>query len=411
MRWTTPAHTVLAAGVAAAASLAAVVAAAPAATAATTTTVDYACTSPLGPSTMSVDFESPYLDPPEVSVITLSSRHDGRGTVRLKGALPGAIAQEAVQRGATSMYVGGHVDLTKDYDPTGGAPSLVGGADVPLGDQAGPTDVAFQQAAVHWIVEPGLREIRVGTASFAVRFHDADGALVWGPVALTCTVPAPAVIDTIWLRSESEVQLTMGNQSPEVPHPIFAYGEPVPVEAQVRVRGSRAAAGWVDFSLGGVTQRVALDDRGTARATFPGPVDRTATNPVISTTNFITAAYVPADSRYFRATASYPALVPVTFATTEPRVRITGTDADRRTRVKVRVEPAFESSPSGTVRVNLRRLGSRGHWSKTKAIGSRSRAVAGFGKLPRGRYKVVVKYRGDDNHLGSRTVRTFRVRR
>jgi hypothetical protein len=37
--------------------------------------------------------------------------------------------------------------------------------------------------------------------------------------------------------------------------------------------------------------------------------------------------------------------------------------------------------------------------------------VAGFGTLARGRYKVVVKYRGDDNHLGSRTVRTFRVRR
>lgn len=371
---------------------------------------DYACTSPLGVTQMSVSYESPYPDPPAVSTIGVDPRHDGRAHMRVHSAVPGAIAREAAERGAVSMRVGGTIDLTTDTNPLGTQPNLVGGSTVPLGDQTTPTDVPFDQSAVYWIFEPGLREVRADTAAFSIRFHRADGSLVWGPVEMTCSAPAAPVVDTVWVRSASEVEVTMGDESARNPNPVFAYGERVPVKAGVLVKGRRPAAGWVDFSLGGITRRVALDDKGAARTSFAGPTDRSATKPVVSTTNYLTASYVPADPRYYETSDSYPRLVRVTFAPTKPRVQVRGKDADRVTRVHVRVDPAFDSSPAGRVRVNLFHLGSREHWTTSRTINRSSRTVAGFGRLSPGRYKVVAKYRGDDNHLGSKTVRNFRVR-
>lgn len=398
-------------GIAATLALGASILAAPQASAADQTAVAYACQSPLGATQMSVSYESPYPDPPAVYTIGVDPRNDGRVLMSVQGAVPGGIAQEAARRGAVNMVVGGQIDLTTDVNPLGSQPNLVGGSIVPLGDQTTPTDVPFSQAAVYWIIEPGLREIRANTAAFSILFHRADGSLVWGPVEVTCSAATAPVVDTVWVRSASAVTFTMGEQSPTTPNPIFAYGERVPVRASVVVKGRRPAAGWVEFRLGGVTRRIALDDEGTARASFAGPTDRSANNPVVSDSNFVYVSYVPADPRYYQASDSYPRLVPVAFAPTKPRVRVRGKDADRATRVRVRVDPAFDSSPTGKVRINLFRLGSRKHWTTSRTVNRSSRAVAGFGKLRAGRYKLVVKYRGDDNHLGSRAVERFRVRR
>lgn len=371
----------------------------------------YTCTSPLGTTQMSVTYESPYPDPPAVYTIGVDPRHDGRALMRLRGAVPGPIAQEAASRGAVSMFVNGDVDLTTDINPLGSQSNMVAGAETLLEDQTTATDVPFEQSAYYWIVEPGAREIRADTLNLSIDFRAADGSVVWGPVEVACSAPARPVIDTVLVRSASVVSFTMGGQSATTPNPVFAYGERVPVEASVVVKGRRPAAGWVDFRLGGVIQRVALDAEGTARTSLAGPADRTATNPVVSDSNFVYVSYVPADPRSYQASDAYPRLVPVTFAPTKPRVRVKGKDADRATRVQVRVEPAFDSSPTGKVRINLFRRGSRKHWTTSRTVDRSSRAVAGFGKLRPGRYKVVVKYRGDDNHLGSRTVRKVRVRR
>jgi hypothetical protein len=62
------------------------------------------------------------------------------------------------------------------------------------------------------------------------------------------------------------------------------------------------------------------------------------------------------------------------------------------------------------VRITLTRLGRRGTSVEARALEA-GVARAGFGRLPHGRYRVVVIYRGDAEHSEIIRTRQFRVKR
>lgn len=67
--------------------------------------------------------------------------------------------------------------------------------------------------------------------------------------------------------------------------------------------------------------------------------------------------------------------------------------------------------PTGKVKLVLRKVGNKGFHKVRRGSLTKGSRTFSLGKLGKGKYKVVTKYRGDANHLRSRTVKRFRVRR
>jgi len=67
--------------------------------------------------------------------------------------------------------------------------------------------------------------------------------------------------------------------------------------------------------------------------------------------------------------------------------------------------------PTGKVKLILRKVGNLGFLKAKSGTLAKGARTFNLGRLGRGRYKVVVKYLGDSNHLRSKTVKRFRVRR
>lgn len=89
---------------------------------------------------------------------------------------------------------------------------------------------------------------------------------------------------------------------------------------------------------------------------------------------------------------------------------VSGTHVRERT-FAIRVVGANSTVPSGKVKLVLRKVGNKSfHKVRRRSLTKGSRTFT-LGKLGKGKYKVVTKYRGDANHLRSRTVKRFRVRR
>ncbi len=412
-------RTVLAAGLAAVVTSGLTVATAPGAGAAPTT-VDYACqTSTGGTVAMSFGFEAEAPDPP--GTVTLFNSPQLMN-MRMESAVPGGLAKSAADDGASMVDVSVRTSFSDAYPSaqTSWRTSTFSVSEpVQLGDQSEPTSRPFEGRGTHSLLQSGVNDLRPGDLDVRFGFMDADGAVVGEPVALTCTTPSAPVADTVWVKSVTFLDLLVGtdNWDEAWEKRTYAYGQPIPVRVRVGAWNTTAPAGWVDLTLDGVARLVPLDANGEAVAMIPGPADRAGYHTVGAT-------FVPADPTFYGAgTRSHPpgginypnpASIPVTFARAKPHVRVTGTRTERRTKVHVRVVPEFASTPTGDVRVNLRRLGTKEHWSKTqniRVVDGRSRVLAGFGRLPRGRYKLVVKYRGDADHLGSRAFEKVRVRR
>lgn len=411
-------RTFLAAGLAAVVTSGLTVATAPAAGTAPTT-VDYACQTSTGATVaMSFGFEAEAPDPP--GTVTLFNSPQLMN-MRMESEVPGALAKKAVDDGASMVDVSVTTSFSDAYPSAQAswrASTFSVSEPVQLGDQSPPTPRPFVGRGTHSLLQPGVNDLRPADLDVRLDFMDADAAVV-ERLDLTCTTPSAPVADTVWVNSVTFLDLLVGtdNWDEAWAKRSYSYGQPIPVRVRVGAWGTRYPSGWVDVTLDGVTRRVTLDAAGQAALLMPGP-------PVRAGHHAVSASYVPADPTFYGGgTTAHPpggtnypnpAAVPVKFATTSPHVRVTGKRADRRTRVHVRVDPQFDSTPTGKVRVNLRRLGTRKHWSKTKnvrVVDGRSKVLAGFGTLPRGRYKLVVKYRGDVDHLGSRAFEKFRVRR
>ncbi|UUZ58433.1 hypothetical protein [Nocardioides sp. B-3] len=67
--------------------------------------------------------------------------------------------------------------------------------------------------------------------------------------------------------------------------------------------------------------------------------------------------------------------------------------------------------PTGKVKLVLRKVGNKGFHKVKRGSLTKGSRTFNLGRPGKGKYKVVVKYAGDTNHLKSKTVKRFRVRR
>ena len=297
----------------------------------------------------------------------------------------------------------------RSFDGTVTAKATVGttNVDVPhavprttIPDQTTATAVPFTAtsgALPFTAATPGRVDIKVGDLAAALTFYDGAGANPT-PVNLTCAAPPgqPALVDSIVVVARTTTSLTLTKSASQ-------YGEDVTATAKVVGTGAAVGAndGDVAFSVDGKITTAKIDKDGIATLVLPD----TAVG-----AHSVSASFVPKDTTRFEGSASAAQAWNVSTVRTKVRVPVTGKRVGSVTRVGVTAKGAFDTVPTGKVTIKLKRIGKAGRWVKVRKLDDAGSARAGFGKLAKGRYRVVVKYRGDANHDSKRKLKTFRVK-
>lgn len=277
-------------------------------------------------------------------------------------------------------------------------------AKTPMPIQATATQVPFAatSAALPFTAPatPGDVAIRAGDLTATLNFYDdADATTAGSPLKLTCTAPPgqPALVDTIAVVSRSSTTLTLSKSASQ-------YGEDVTATAKVTTTAGAAgpADGDVAFAVDGVVTRAKVDRDGIATLVLPD----TAVG-----AHRVTATFVPRDVTHYDGSTTAAQTWDVSKVRTKMRVPVTGKRVGTVTRVAVRAKGAFDTVPTGKVTIKLKRANATKKWIKVRKLDDQGKATAGFGKLKKGRYKVVVTYRGDTNHNAKKKVKRFRVTR
>ena len=180
-----------------------------------------------------------------------------------------------------------------------------------------------------------------------------------------------------------------------------AYGDgSVRATAQVVV-AQGAANGKVYFAVDGTSYMTSINSTGSASLTLPRdtPVGVHA----------VTATFVPRYPDQQSASASSAVGWVVEQVRTRLQLQVTGRRTRVATTVRAQVDGDYGTRPSGRVRVVLHRTGTRGAVRVVVPVGPTGLAVASLGRLPRGAYRAVVTYAGDEQHLRQRRVERFRV--
>lgn len=241
---------------------------------------------------------------------------------------------------------------------------------------------------------PGAVEITGGDISGTWQFYDGvDPA--GPPVAVTCEAHAgkPPVIDTIAVVATSTTSLTLDRTASE-------YGQDVTATAKVTTSAG-TPDGDVAFSVDGLATKARVGKDGVATLVLP---DAPAGS------HSVTATFVPRDATTYDGSTSAAQAWTVAKARTRMRIPVTGRTTTVVTRVGVKAKGVFDTVPTGKVRIKLKRIGKRGKWLKVRTLEAGA-ARAGFGRLKKGRYQVVVVYRGDANHRYLTKAKKFRVTR
>ena len=357
---------------------------------AATESVTYSCTAPgETPFDLSViaDSNAPakmYVGDSVTPVITAVS------------ALPGSLAQARQVLGAES------------FDGTVVANGALNGTTVPvsqtipntpLGDQTTPTNVPFTASGPAPLPlkpgAPGDLVLTAGDFDATFNFKAGDGTTVVDTIAAACKAPpgkAP-VVDTIVVVSKSSTALTLSPAK-------AGYGAKVTATAKVTTQGG-TPDGDVTFVVGGVSTKVPVKD---------GAASLVIDEAVVGT-HAVGATFTPKDATHYEGSSATPATLKASKAATSTRVKITGKRVRERTAAAIKVVGINKTVPTGKVKLVLRKAGNRGfHKAKRGTLAKGVRAF-NLGRLGKGRYKVVVKYLGDANHLRSKTIKRFRVRR
>ncbi len=268
-----------------------------------------------------------------------------------------------------------------------------------LDDQAVAKAVPFTASSAPFTyvapTTPGPVEIAAGDLAASLQFYDGD-TQSGSSAALTCTLPqgkAP-VIDAIFVVAPSTTTLTLDRTSSE-------YGQDVTATATV-VTSAGTADGDVAFSVDGLATKARVDTDGTATLLLP------AAGPGAHT---VTATFVPRDATTYDGSTTDPQTLTVTKARTRIRIPVTGRTTALSTRVGVRAKGVFGTVPTGTVRITVNRVNRHGKWVRVRTLDDNGAARAGFGRLSKGRYRAVVRYRGDAHHLLLKKTKGFRVKR
>ena len=209
---------------------------------------------------------------------------------------------------------------------------------------------------------------------------------------LVAVPPAPAYA-AVPTTTSLAVQGTVGPVTVE-------HGQPLTAGATVTAAGV-APDGWVYFVVDGVSFRSDVVPGGTAATTFGG---------LGAGTHEVSATFVPRDPAQQDGSTSPPTVVTVARAGTKPQVRVSGTRPNRVARLRARVRATYGTTPTGRVSITLRKRGSAGQRTR-RVVLEDGTARLELGRLATGRYRVVVRYLGDADHLASRQGATFRVRR
>jgi hypothetical protein len=312
-------------------------------------------------------------------------------------ALPGSLAQLAKQAlGAES------------FDGTVVANGALNGTPVPvnqaipntvLGDQTTPTNVPFTASGPAPLPlkpgAPGDLVLTAGDFNATFNFKKADGTAAGGPIGAVCTAPnnnKTPIVDTIVVVSKSTTALTL---SPAT----AGYGAPVTATAKVTTPGG-TPTGDVTFVVDGVSTKVPVKDGAASLV-----IDQAVVGP-----HAVSATFTPKDATHYEGSSATPATLTVSKAATSTRVKITGKRVRERTAAAIKVVGINKTVPTGKVKLVLRKAGNQGfHTAKSGTLAKGARTF-NLGRLGKGRYKVVVKYLGDVNHLKSKTIKRFRVR-
>lgn len=269
-----------------------------------------------------------------------------------------------------------------------------------LGDQSGSaTAVAFSSSSTALAytapTTPGPVEVAAVGLSGTWQFYDASGSPS-GTKTFACNAPRgrTPVVDTISVVSPSMTTITLDRTTSE-------YGQDVTVTASVATTAG-APDGVVAFSVDGLATAARVGADGIAVLVLPdaGPGPHA-----------VTATFVPRDATAYDASASAGQSWTVTRARTRIRIPVTGRTTSTGTRVGVRAKGVFDTVPTGKVRFQVTRLKRHGKWVRVRTLDDTGSALAGFGRLPQGRYRAVVTYRGDALHADLKKTKGFRVRR
>lgn len=317
-------------------------------------------------------------------------------TITAATALPGSVAQAKQLLGAES------------FDGTVVAKGALNGTTVPvnqtipntaLGAQTTPTSVPFTASGPAPLPlkpgAPGDLVLTAGDFDATFNFKKGDGTAVGAPVTAACKVPAgkAPIVDTIVVVSRSTTALTL---SPAT----AGYGAPVTATAKVTTAGG-SPDGDVTFVVDGVSTKVPVKDGAASLVVDEAVVGSHA----------VSATFTPKDATHYEGSSATPGSFKVSKAATSTRVKITGKRVRERTAAAIRVVGINKTVPTGKVKLVLRKAGNQGfHKAKSGTLAKGARTF-NLGRLGKGTYRVVVKYVGDSNHLKSKTVKRFRVRR
>ena len=171
--------------------------------------------------------------------------------------------------------------------------------------------------------------------------------------------------------------------------PESAYGQIVTATASVSAT-SGVPEGDVVFSVDGVATKANLGASGVA--TFVLPRATVGQHPVV-------ASFVPQFPERQEASASPTQTWSVAQVRTRLQVRVIGRGVRIPTSVRVGAAGEYGTLPTGRVSMAIRRTASGATTGRTRTLSPSAIAVADFGRLRTGRYRLVVTYAGDTQHL------------
>lgn len=209
-------------------------------------------------------------------------------------------------------------------------------------------------------------------------------------VAMSATTSATAASPLAVPQTDTTLTISLAQSS---------YGQPVTATATVSTQPG-TPVGDVVFSVDGLATKTDLGASGVATLVLP----RAAVGQ-----HAVVATFVP-DPQYGQQGSVSPTQTwSVAQVRTRLQVRVIGKGARIPTSVRVGAAGEYGTRPTGRVSMIIRRIASGAATRRIRTLSNSAVALADFGVLRRGRYRLVVTYAGDSQHLLERQRTTFYV--
>ena len=178
-----------------------------------------------------------------------------------------------------------------------------------------------------------------------------------------------------------------------------AYGQRVTATAVVSTPGE-PPQGDVVFTVDGTAIKANLGGGGTATVGLPR---------LLVGEHPVSATFVPQFPASQQGSTSPVQDWVVVQVRTRLQLRVIGKGVRIPTSVQVKAAGEYGSLPTGRVKLELRRIRSGDTVRAARRLSSTGVALVDLGRLRKGRYRLVVTYAGDSQHLLERQFTRFRV--